>query len=153
MQIILYLSVALIAIAFLVLVIFISKTLKSLQVTLDSVSDTLKGFEKQLEGITSETALLLQKTNALAEDIQQKSQDLNSVVEAVKGIGTTVNKFNGSLRTIVHTIDQQVEENKEKISQVVQWGNLFLELKDKWQTRRQKKMSNTNIETYKQRAH
>ena len=43
MEIILYLSAAVAAIAFLILVIFLTKTLKSLQVTLDSVSHILTG--------------------------------------------------------------------------------------------------------------
>lgn len=139
MEIILYLSVALIAIAFLVLVIYVTKTLKTLQTTLSSVSNTLTGLEKQLDGVTKETTELLQKTNALADDIQVKSQNLNSVVSAVKNVGTTVNKFNGTLKTLTESFDIQVEENKEKISQIVQWGNVFLELKDKWSAKKQEK--------------
>ncbi|WP_286229382.1 DUF948 domain-containing protein [Neobacillus mesonae] len=139
MQIILYLSVALIAVAFLVLVIFISKTLKTLQGTLDSVSETLKGVEKQLDGVTRETTLLLQKTNTLAEDLQQKSANLNSVVDAVKGVGVTVSNFNGTLQNITKTVDIQVEESKEKVSQIIQWSNVILELKDKWQERKEAK--------------
>jgi uncharacterized protein YoxC len=137
MEIILYLSVALIAIAFLVLVIYLAKTLKSLQGTLSSVSSTLIGLEKQLDGVTKETKELLQKTNALADDIQEKSQNLTSVVTAVKDVGTTVNKFNGTLKNLTQSFDVQVEENKEKISQIVQWGNVFLELKDKWTAKKQ----------------
>lgn len=44
MIIILYLSVALIAVAFLVLVIYLSKTLKSLQLTLKTSHPLLKGW-------------------------------------------------------------------------------------------------------------
>lgn len=139
MQIILYLSVALIAIAFFVLVIFVSTTLKSLQVTLASVSKTLTGLEKQLDGVTTETTMLLHKTNALADDIQQKSESLNSVVIAVKDVGTTVAKFNGTLKNITNSVDREVEESKEKISQIIQWSNIILELKDKWQARNQAK--------------
>jgi len=153
MQIILYLSVALIAIAFFVLVIYLSKTLKSLQVTLTSVSNTLTGLEKQLNGVTTETTLLLQKTNALAEDIQQKSESLNSVVDAVKDVGTTVSKFNGTLQNITNSVDQQVEESKEKISQIIQWSNIFLELKDKWQARKQAKNELNSKERERVRAH
>ncbi|MEH7117760.1 DUF948 domain-containing protein [Neobacillus vireti] len=153
MQIILYLSAALIAIAFFVLVIYLAKTLKSLQGTLTSVSHTLDGLEKQLNGVTTETTLLLQKTNALAEDIQQKSESLNSVVEAVKDVGTTVSKFNGTLQNITHSVDQQVEESKEKISQIVQWGNILLELKDKWQARKQPKQEVNVVERQRVRSH
>lgn len=138
MQIILYLSVALIAIAFLVLVIYLSKALKSLQVTLESVSLTLVGLEKQLNGVTTETTVLLHKTNALADDIQQKSESLNSVVDAVKDVGETVNHFNQTFQNISVRVDKQVEQNKDKISQVVQWGNVLIELKDKWKANKQK---------------
>jgi uncharacterized protein YoxC len=154
MQIILYLSVALIAIAFFVLVIYLSKTLKSLQGTLTSVSKTLSGLEKQLDGVTSETTLLLQKTNALAEDIQQKSESLNSVVDAVKDVGVTVSKFNGTLLNLTNTVDQQVEDSKEKISQIVQWSNVILELKDKWQARKQIKQEKESEQMIKRvRSH
>ena len=61
MIIILYLSVALIAVAFLILVIYLSKTLKSVQMTLTNVASTLDGLEGQMKGITAETTELLHK--------------------------------------------------------------------------------------------
>lgn len=152
MEIILYVSVALIAIAFLVLVIYVAKTLKSLQGTLSSVSSTLIGLEKQLDGVTKETTELLQKTNALADDIQEKSQSLTSVVTAVKDVGTTVNKFNGTLKNLTQSFDVQVEENKEKISQIVQWSNVFLELKDKWTAKKQEKKQSSTEEIKRVRS-
>lgn len=137
LQIIMYLSIAVIAIGFFILVIYLAKTLKSLQGTLDSVSKTLAGLEKQLDGVTRETALLLNKTNALAEDIQHKSESLNSVVNAVKDVGDSVRSFNGSIQKVTSSVNNQFEENKEKISAVVQWSQVLLELKDKWKERKQ----------------
>ncbi|WHY66010.1 DUF948 domain-containing protein [Neobacillus sp. SuZ13] len=153
MQIILYLSVALIAIAFFVLVIFLSTTLKSFQVTLTSVSKTLAGLEKQLDGVTAETTILLQKTNALADELKEKTESLTSVVDAVKDVGTTVTKFNGTLKNITKSVDTQVEESKEKISQIVQWSNVILELKDKWQARKQEKNEISLNQGKKVRSH
>lgn len=51
MIIILYLSVALIAVAFLILVIYLSKTLKSVQMTLTNVASTLDGLEGQMKAL------------------------------------------------------------------------------------------------------
>ena len=138
MEIILYLSIALIAIAFFILVIFLIKTLTSLQKTLDSVSHTLNGLEAQLEGVTHETTELLKKTNALAEDIKDKSGKLNSVVDAVKDVGTSIQQFNRSLQGVTDKVIHQVDANQEKISQVVQWGQVFIELRDRWNQRKQK---------------
>lgn len=153
MQIILYLSAALIAIAFLVLVIYLAKTLKSLQETLSGVSGTLRGLEKQLDAVMGETHLLLQKTNALAEDIHQKSKDLNSVVTAVKDVGTTISGFNGTIKNITTSVDQTVEESKEKVAQIIQWSNILLELKDKWQARKQANSEVSLNEKQRVRAH
>ncbi|MCQ6278398.1 DUF948 domain-containing protein [Bacillus sp. EB600] len=139
MIIILYLSAALIAVAFFILVIFLSKMLKSVRVTMEGISKTLMGLEKQIEGVTTETTALLQKTNALADDLQRKSESLNSVVDAVKDVGTTVSHFKQTLQTITNAVDKQIVDNKEKISQVIQWSNVFIELKDKWKMKKQKK--------------
>lgn len=146
MIIILYLSVAFIAIAFFILVIYISKMMNSVRISLESVTRTLGGLEKQIEGVTTETTELLKKTNYLAEDLQRKSESLNGVVDAVKDIGTTISHFNQSLQSITNVVDRQVEGNKEKISQVIQWSNVILELKDKWKSKKQEKALNTKRE-------
>lgn len=122
---------------------YISKTLNSVRVSLETVTKTLGGLEKQIEGVTTETTALLQKTNHLAEDLQRKSESLNSVVDAVKDVGTTVIHFNQTLQGITNAVDKQVEGNKEKISQVIQWSNVILELKDKWRSKKQEKALNT----------
>lgn len=128
MIIILYLSVALIAIAFLILVIYLSKTLKSLQLTLKNVASTLEGLEGQMQGITTETAQLLHKTNQLAEDIQDKSAKLNTVVDAVQGIGGSINQFNTSIKQAAGAVSSSVERNQEKVTDVVSWSNAALEI-------------------------
>ena len=136
MEIILYLSAAVAAIAFLVLVIFLSRTLKSLQVTLDSVAHTLDGLEKQMQGVTVETASLLHKTNVLAEDLQKKSENLNSVVTAVKGVGNSIESFNSSIQKVSNKVQAGIDNNQEKISQIVQWSNVAMEIRDKWKARK-----------------
>ncbi|WP_269773229.1 DUF948 domain-containing protein [Bacillus safensis] len=139
MIIILYLSVALIAIAFLILVIYLSKTLKSLQLTLKNVASTLEGLEGQMQGITTETAQLLHKTNKLAEDIQDKSAKLNTVVDAVQGIGGSINQFNTSIKQAAGAVSSSVERNQEKVTDVVSWSNAALEIYKKWNQRKHQK--------------
>ena len=114
--------------------------------TLDNVAITLSGLEKQLDGVTSETTMLLHKTNALASDIQQKAENLNSVVDAVKDVGNSVRNFNGSIQKITTTVNQQIDENKDKMAQVIQWSNILLDLKDKWQERKQNKLASHSFE-------
>lgn len=146
MIIILYLSVALIAIAFLILVIFLSRTLRSLQITLDNVAKTLSGLEKQMEGITVETTELLHKTNALATDIQEKTKKLNTVVDAVQDVGTSIQRFNGSIQKVSENVSVQVERNQEKVTQVIQWGNVLIDLWDKWKDKKEVKREEQTIQ-------
>ncbi|MFJ7683701.1 DUF948 domain-containing protein [Peribacillus butanolivorans] len=135
MEIILYVSAAIAAIAFLVLVIFLTKVLTSLQATLDSVARTLTGLESQMQGITLETTQLLHKTNTLAEDLQQKSENLNTVVDAVKDVGTSISSFNTSVQKVSQKVQTEIDNNQERISQIVQWSNIALEIRDKWKSR------------------
>lgn len=117
------------------------KTLKSLGSTLDSVSTTLTGLESQLQGVTKESTELLHKTNLLAEDIQKKSEDLNTVVYAVRDVGHSIQNLNNSVKKVSTSISTELERNQGKISQVVQWGNAFIELKDKWKQKQEKQPS------------
>ena len=136
--IIIYLSVALIAVAFTVLVVYIMRVLKSLKGTVDNVALTLSGLEKQMQGITTESTELLQKTNALAGDIQRKSERLDSVVIAVEDIGTTVQQFNQSVKRISTTVTSNLENKQEKMNQTVQWGNIAITLWKKWKSKKKK---------------
>ena len=152
MEIILYLSAAVAAIAFLILVIYLSKTLKSLQVTSDSVSHTLVDVEKQMKGLTTESTLLLNKTNALAEDLQQKSENLNTVVDAVKDVGATVRGFNQSLQKVSTRVEQDLEQNQDKIAQVVQWGTAVFELRDLWKKKKESKVTSRQTSEHESKA-
>lgn len=134
-RIILYLSVAVIAIAFLILVLYLAKTLKSLQSTLDSVSQTLSGLENQLQGVTQETAQLLHKTNTLAENIQKKTENLDSVFVAVKNVGTSIQGFNTTLQKVSAKAQNKLDHNEDKIAQIIQWSSAIMELRDRWKTK------------------
>ncbi|AVQ33282.1 DUF948 domain-containing protein [Staphylococcus muscae] len=127
------------AIAFLILCIGIVAVLVSVKKNLDHVAKTLDGVEGQIQGITRESTDLLHKANRLTEDIQGKADSLNSVVVAVKGIGDSVQTLNGSVDRVTHSITHNISQNEDKISQVVQWSNVAMEIADKWQNRQNRR--------------
>lgn len=135
-SILLYIAAIVAAVGFLILCVALAMTLNSLKNTLQEVTGIVSGMENQLQGVTLETTNLLHKTNALAEDIQVKSEKLNTVVDAVRGVGSAVTDLNASVRRITTTVSSQVENNEEKIAQVVQWGNVALGIRDKWKERK-----------------
>jgi uncharacterized protein YoxC len=134
-KIILYASIALIAVSFFILVIYIARTLTVLQETIRRLTAAIDHLDKEVQGITAEAAQLLKKTNALADDVQKKVEGLNSLVHAVSDVGATVQSFNRSLRQI----SSAVTTHREKATKVMQWGNAFIEIWEKWRERKQKK--------------
>lgn len=136
MENLLYIAAIIAAIAFLVLCISLAVTLFSVKKTLNNVVGILEGLDTNLQNVTKETADLLHKTNELAEDIQQKSVKLNTVVDAVKDVGSSVSGLNQSIQRITSSVTSEVEKNEEKIAQVVQWSNVILSVRDKWKERK-----------------
>ncbi|GAA4072917.1 DUF948 domain-containing protein [Amphibacillus indicireducens] len=136
MENLLYISAIIFALAFVALVVYLIKVLKETERTMGSVANTLEGLEKQMEGITTETTLLLNRTNALADDISDKSQRLNGLVDSVSGLGTTITGFNQSLQQFSNSVTGIALDNKEETAQLVKWGTVIMELINK---RRSKK--------------
>ncbi|RNF40807.1 DUF948 domain-containing protein [Planococcus salinus] len=135
-SILLYIAAIVAAVGFLILCIALAMTLNSLKNTLKEVTGIVSGLENQLQGVTLETTNLLHKTNELTEDIQSKSEKLNTMVDAVRGVGNSVNDLNSSVRRITTTVSSQVEQNEDKIAQVVQWSNVLMGVRDKWKERK-----------------
>ncbi|GIN11754.1 DUF948 domain-containing protein [Shouchella clausii] len=137
MEAILYISALIVALAFAILVIYLIKTLKSATKTLENTSATVEALEKQLRGITTESELLLKKTNALADDLQQKSESLNTVFGAAKELGESMKTLNQSVHQVSVKISDQTSRNAETVSQAVQWGQAVLDFYTKFKQRKQ----------------
>ncbi len=127
----LHISALIAAIAFLILCISLAVTLFSVKDTLKIVANTLDNVSNQMEGILTETTELLNKTNALAADVQDKSAKLNTVVDAVQGVGQSVTHLNASMNNVTDSVVQEAEKNSDKIAQAVQWGTVVINLLQK----------------------
>ncbi|MCO7124881.1 DUF948 domain-containing protein [Sporolactobacillus shoreicorticis] len=136
MIIILYLAVAVIAIAFAVLVYFLSQTLRAAQKTMEDVASTLEDVQVQVKGLNDETTELLHRTNLLAVDLQRKSKSLNSVFDAIEGFGESLGTINTSVKRVTASIESKGFENSGKIAQTMQWSKAVMDLIHRWQNAR-----------------
>lgn len=134
-------SVAIIAIAFCVLVYYVVTTLKTFAKSLEQLTTTVDRLEGKVDEITTETTGLIKKVNTLTDDVQEKSAKLNKIFDFSEEIAKTIYKFNESLSDLSAGILKQVRENQDKIVQVIQWGNIILELKEKWSEMKKRKRS------------
>lgn len=131
MENLLYIAAIIFALAFVALVIYVIRVLKETERTMANVANTLEGLEQQMSGITIETTILLNHTNALIEDINEKSKRINVVIDSVGGLGTTITEFNHSLQRVSDSIIDKATENHEEAAEVIKWGNVIMELFNK----------------------
>lgn len=78
-----------------------------MQTTLQHVAKTVEEVEKQMHEIGKETAQLLHKTNALADDVHKKAESLQGVFDAVKQVGVTVQTFSDSISKTLTTNEKK----------------------------------------------
>ncbi|WP_100399906.1 DUF948 domain-containing protein [Bacillus sp. FJAT-44742] len=134
-----YISALIVALAFAALVVYVIKTLKAANSTIDRVANTLDNFEKQIKGITTETEHLMEKTNKIADDVQYKSDSLNSLFVSLKDVGDSLQTMNRSFKDVSTTVSQQSQQRSEEVAKVVQWGNAAIDLYAKWKDKKRQK--------------
>ncbi|MEF2967540.1 DUF948 domain-containing protein [Paenibacillus sp. M1] len=86
------LSVALIAVAFAVLVIFLIKTLKAAEKSLDKTTQTLQEVQKTIDELSYEVKNVVRQANDITGDLQHKMEQIDPVLESVKNVGDVLNE-------------------------------------------------------------
>lgn len=79
-------SVAVIAFAFVVLVVYLTIALGSARVALDQLTKTLQSTQQQLNLISIESIKLLQNTQKITADLEQKVESLDALFQLTSAI-------------------------------------------------------------------
>lgn len=80
-------SIFIIAIAFAVLVIFLIKTLKAAQGSLDKVTQTLQDVQKTIDELSYEVKQTVRHANDITADVDHKLKQVEPVMESVRNLG------------------------------------------------------------------
>ncbi|WP_461479698.1 DUF948 domain-containing protein [Paenibacillus sp. PvR148] len=116
-------SVAVAAGAFVALVIFIIMTLRSVSELLVQTNTTIQEIQGQIQGISTEAAELLRHTNEVTMDVRNKLHSIDPVVYSVKNIGDAVQEVTSSLKqasaTVADQIDMKVAKDNPRGSDAV----------------------------------
>jgi uncharacterized protein YoxC len=86
------LSLALIAVAFVVLVVFLIKTLKAAEKSLDKTSQTLEEVQKTIDELSYEVKQVVRQANDITGDVQHKMKQIDPVLESVKNVGEVLSE-------------------------------------------------------------
>ncbi len=90
-----------------------------------------------MKGITTESEQLLKKTNALADDVQRKSDSLQVLFDSSKDLGESLKSVNQSVRQVTTKVNAETSRNAETVSQAIQWGQAVLDFYTKFKQRKQ----------------
>lgn len=106
------LSVALIAVAFTVLVIFLIKTLKAAEKSLDKTSQTLQEVQKTIDELSYEVKNVVRQANDITGDLNHKMEQLNPVLESVKNVGDVLNEVTLAAKQVSTAFIDRIKQPK-----------------------------------------
>lgn len=113
MNMIIELSVALVAIAFAILVFFLIKTLQSAKESLDKVSQTLVEVQKTVDELTYEVKTTVRHANEITADVQNKIQKIDPVIDSVKNLGEVMNELTLTVKQVSVTVIERYRKSHE----------------------------------------
>lgn len=106
-------SVAIIAVAFAVLVFFLIKTLKSAQESLDNVSKTLKEVQGTIEELGYEVKQTVRHANDITVDVEHKMKQIDPVMTSVKNLGEVLEEVTAAAKQVSSTVMNKFQQKKE----------------------------------------
>jgi uncharacterized protein YoxC len=140
---IIQISVACIAAAFIVLVYFLVKTLISAKASLEQVTETLAHIDAKVDAISQETVKLMHTTQQITDDVQGKMKSVDTLFRSIGQVGESVSQVSASVKQVSATVSDSVRRagdrvNRERnqVAEVMEWATLGLQLWRKWQSRK-----------------
>jgi uncharacterized protein YoxC len=115
-------SIAVIALAFVILVIYLVLTAKDLRVTLIEVNHTLVDVRKQLGEIGFQAQKAMEHANQISFDLKQKADDFSPLFKAVSNAGEILERKTSALKNdFFSSCNEEIdlstlEEEKKRVS-------------------------------------
>lgn len=106
------LSVALIAVAFAVLVVFLIKTLKAAEKSLDKTTQTLQEVQKTIDELSYEVKNVVRQVNGITGDLQHKMEQIDPALETVKNVGEVLNEVTLAAKQVSTALIDRIKAPK-----------------------------------------
>lgn len=128
---ILELSVAVIAIAWVILVIYLAITLTQLKKVLQNSNRSLEKVEQMLHPIDVQTTRLLETTNLLAENIAEKSKALDPLFHSISQLTESADEVVTKFRK-THGDNSFKEKRSNKLDDILELAAMGMLLWSKY---------------------
>lgn len=130
-------SIAVIALAFVVLVIYLISAIKALRITLGQVNQTLAETRHQLGDLGGQTQKILEHTNQISFDLKQKVEAINPIFNAIGDAGEVFEHRAAQLKSELKASSELKEDEKLKaIEAIFELGGAGIKLWQKLRKRR-----------------
>jgi|GEM_PF-767197 len=93
-------SVAVIAVAFAVLVVYLIKTLKAATQSLEKVTQTLQEVRTTIDELSYEVKQTIRNTNDITVDVQHKMKQIDPVMDTVRNLGEALSEVTYAVKQI-----------------------------------------------------
>ncbi|WP_438434554.1 DUF948 domain-containing protein [Gorillibacterium sp. sgz500922] len=108
-------SVAVIAVAFAALVVFLIRTLNTVQTSLKDTNKTIVEVQRELNDVSTEVKGLIRNTNQITMDVRNKMKALDSLFGTVENVGDTLEGVTSTLRTASNRFMSNVHRNINQV--------------------------------------
>ncbi|WP_088013490.1 DUF948 domain-containing protein [Gottfriedia acidiceleris] len=149
-------SVLIAVIAFVILVVFISRTLFRLERLFRGIEETVTETQKDLHNVcveavqlvhtsnhlANEAKIFINNSNELTKDMRERAKSLDVLAKSVEEVGVTISEMNEKVRDTANNVSNTVKVSTEKMSQVVNWGTTAMDIWEKYKTKREGKKKN-----------
>jgi uncharacterized protein YoxC len=135
-------SVAVIAAAFVALTVYLIMTLRSVRDSLHQANQTLTKVQLQVDEVSRETVTIMRTTNQITDDLHKKLKHVDALFESVSDVGEAVNQVTSSMKqvsatvtkSITHGVESGVHKQQKRIDEVIHWTNIAFSLWQKIQS-------------------
>ncbi|PAV27860.1 general stress protein [Virgibacillus profundi] len=155
---IIYLTCLLLAIAFVIIVIYAALVLKRISDTMRTLGKTLGEVETELQHITPELRKTVQETENIVDDMSDKLKATDSLFDTMENVGVSVNAVNQVYdRNSKKLSDEEFDSKMKPVIEGIKWSEAAFLLYSKWKKQKPTEKNevmlqdeNTNIVPFKQ---
>ncbi|NOV00881.1 DUF948 domain-containing protein [Paenibacillus planticolens] len=137
------------ALAFIVLVVFMVRTLIAAKQMLHQLSVTVAQTEQQLAKTAGEAEQLLKQACQLTEDVHMQVLAIEPTIQSIEKTGAAIGDVASVLRNgtrmmneSLHGAERVVHTHQKRIQDVMEWATTGYELWQRWQANRKAKSDN-----------
>lgn len=142
-----YISILLIAIAFLIAVVYICFVLKRVTNTMKTLRGTLGSAEKQIGKMTLVLSETIKETDELMVDVTEKAQATDSIFDSVQLFGESIQSANTALQNGLGNLTEEEMDRKVKpFIEGIRWSEVAVQLYGVWKGKQPKQLNELMVQ-------